>query len=220
MQDELERVLPEEQRVNTPDIKDVEEIVREATSGGGGGGSSNLYLHKLDFDYDQGGEEGHCLLNIITNDDTPITFDTLIEKAVNYLFEENFAGTKRYHFRMPGSLIDKGAFYGICQLFIEVNGSAHTLYVKGLKIGSAEIQILVPTSYVPVTDDEAVNAFEYLSRVEGIIPAIESAHAIEYARKLAPTMSKDQIIVVNISGRGDKDVYSIAKYRGVKLDEE
>ena len=59
--------------------------------------------------------------------------------------------------------------------------------------------------YVPVTDDEAVEAFEYLSRTEGIIPAIESAHAVAYARKLAPAMDKEQIIVVTISGRGDKD---------------
>lgn len=73
--------------------------------------------------------------------------------------------------------------------------------------------------YVPVTDDEAVDAFEYLSRTEGIIPAIESAHAIAYAKKLAPTMRKDQIIVVNVSGRGDKDVAAIARYRGIDLHE-
>lgn len=73
--------------------------------------------------------------------------------------------------------------------------------------------------YVPITDDESVDAFEYLSRTEGIIPAIESAHAIAYAKKLAPTMGKDQIIVVNISGRGDKDVAAIARYRGVEIYE-
>ena len=71
--------------------------------------------------------------------------------------------------------------------------------------------------YVPVTDEEAVQAFEYLSKEEGIIPAIESAHAIAYAMKLAPTMRKDQIIVVNESGRGDKDVAAIARYRGEDL---
>ncbi|MGE4549396.1 MAG: tryptophan synthase subunit beta [Intestinibacillus sp.] len=71
--------------------------------------------------------------------------------------------------------------------------------------------------YVPVTDDEAVDAFEYLSRTEGIIPAIESAHAVAYARKLAPTMSPDDIMVINLSGRGDKDVAAIARYRGVDL---
>ncbi len=73
--------------------------------------------------------------------------------------------------------------------------------------------------YVPITDDEAVEAFEYLSRTEGIIPAIESAHAVAYARKLAPTMSKDQIIVITISGRGDKDCAAIARYRGEDLHE-
>ena len=68
--------------------------------------------------------------------------------------------------------------------------------------------------YVAVTDDEAVNAFEYLSKTEGIIPAIESAHAVAYAMKLAPTMDKDKIIVVTISGRGDKDCAAIARYKG------
>lgn len=73
--------------------------------------------------------------------------------------------------------------------------------------------------YVPITDDEAVNAFEYLSRMEGIIPAIESAHAVAYAMKIAPKMKKDQIIVINISGRGDKDVAAIARYKGVDIYE-
>ena len=73
--------------------------------------------------------------------------------------------------------------------------------------------------YVAVTDDEAVEAFEYMSRTEGIIPAIESAHAVSYAMKLAPTMTKDQIIVINISGRGDKDCASIARYRGENIHE-
>ena len=73
--------------------------------------------------------------------------------------------------------------------------------------------------YVAIEDEEAVSAFEYLSRTEGIIPAIESAHAVAYARKLAPTMSKDEIIVINISGRGDKDCLSIARYRGEDVNE-
>ena len=73
--------------------------------------------------------------------------------------------------------------------------------------------------YVAVTDDEEVEAFEYMSRTEGIIPAIESAHAVSYAMKLAPTMSKDQIIVINISGRGDKDCAAIARYRGEDIHE-
>ena len=71
--------------------------------------------------------------------------------------------------------------------------------------------------YVPITDEEAVQAFEYMSRMEGIIPAIESAHAVAYAMQLAPTMAKDQIMVINISGRGDKDCAAIARYRGEDL---
>lgn len=73
--------------------------------------------------------------------------------------------------------------------------------------------------YVAVTDDEAVDAFEYLSRMEGVIPAIESAHAVAYARQLAPQMGKDQILVINISGRGDKDCAAIARYRGEDIYE-
>jgi tryptophan synthase, beta subunit len=73
--------------------------------------------------------------------------------------------------------------------------------------------------YVPVTDSEAVDAFEYLSRTEGIIPAVESAHAVAYVRKLAPSMRRDQIVVINLSGRGDKDVAAIARYRGVNIHE-
>ena len=74
--------------------------------------------------------------------------------------------------------------------------------------------------YVAITDDEAVDAFEYLSRTEGIIPAIESAHAVAYARKLAPTMTPDQILVVTLSGRGDKDCAAIARYRGEDIRDE
>ena len=73
--------------------------------------------------------------------------------------------------------------------------------------------------YVPVTDDEAVDAFEYLSRTEGIIPAIESAHAIAHALRLAPTLSPDESIIICLSGRGDKDVAAMARYRGVNLHE-
>lgn len=73
--------------------------------------------------------------------------------------------------------------------------------------------------YVPVTDEEAVNAFEFLSRVEGIIPAIESAHAIAHAIKIAPSMDKDKIIVITVSGRGDKDCAAIARYRGEEIYE-
>ena len=73
--------------------------------------------------------------------------------------------------------------------------------------------------YVAVTDDEAVNAFEYLAKTEGIIPAIESSHAVAHALKLVPTMGKDQIMVINISGRGDKDCAAIARYKGEDINE-
>ena len=73
--------------------------------------------------------------------------------------------------------------------------------------------------YVPVTDDEAVEAFEYLAKTEGIIPAIESAHAVAHAKKIAPAMGKDKIIVITISGRGDKDCAAIARYRGEDINE-
>nr|WP_295972871.1 tryptophan synthase subunit beta [uncultured Bacillus sp.] len=83
----------------------------------------------------------------------------------------------------------------------------------------ANLRDLGRAEYVPITDDEAVEAFEYLSRTEGIIPAIESAHAVAYAKKLAPTMKHEQIMVICLSGRGDKDVAAIARYKGVQIYE-
>ena len=73
--------------------------------------------------------------------------------------------------------------------------------------------------YVPVTDDEAVEAFEYLAKTEGIICAIESAHAVAQAMKIAPQMGKDESMIICLSGRGDKDVAAIARYRGVEIYE-
>lgn len=72
-------------------------------------------------------------------------------------------------------------------------------------------------TYVPVTDDEAVNAFEYLAKTEGIICAIESAHAVAHALKIVPTMSKEDSVIICLSGRGDKDVAAIARYRGKNI---
>ena len=83
----------------------------------------------------------------------------------------------------------------------------------------AMLQAEKRAEYVAITDEEAVNAFEYLSKTEGIIPAIESSHAIAYAMKYVPTLDKDKIVVVNVSGRGDKDVAAIARYRGVQIYE-
>lgn len=83
----------------------------------------------------------------------------------------------------------------------------------------AHLYDLGRAKYVPVTDDEAVDAFEYLSRIEGIIPAIESAHAVAYAKKIVPQMDKDEIVVITLSGRGDKDCVAIARYRGENIHE-
>ena len=74
--------------------------------------------------------------------------------------------------------------------------------------------------YVPVTDEEAVDAFEYLARTEGIICAVESAHAVAHVRKIAPEMDRDQSVIICLSGRGDKDVAAIARYRGVNIYEQ
>jgi tryptophan synthase beta chain len=71
--------------------------------------------------------------------------------------------------------------------------------------------------YVPILDDEALEAFQLTTRVEGIIPALESAHAIAHAVKVAPTMGKDKVIIVNLSGRGDKDVHTVAKMLGMEI---
>ncbi|MBP5845672.1 tryptophan synthase subunit beta, partial [Lactiplantibacillus plantarum] len=73
--------------------------------------------------------------------------------------------------------------------------------------------------YVGITDDQAVQAFELIAKVEGVICAIESAHAVAYVQQLAPTMRRDQTIICTLSGRGDKDVAAIAKYRGVTIDD-
>ena len=83
----------------------------------------------------------------------------------------------------------------------------------------AHLKDIGRAQYVPVTDDEAVEAFEYIARTEGIIAAIESSHAVAHVMKIAPTMNKDDIIICCLSGRGDKDVAAIARYRGVDLHE-
>lgn len=122
----------------------------------------------------------------------------------------------------------KGIFHGMHSLFLQnQDGQIDPVYsisagldYPGVGPEHAWLHDTGRAEYVDVTDEEAVQAFEYLSRMEGVIPAIESAHAVAAARKIAPTMGKDQILVVNLSGRGDKDVYSIAKYRGVKIREE
>ncbi|MCX7615440.1 MAG: tryptophan synthase subunit beta [Clostridiales bacterium] len=120
-----------------------------------------------------------------------------------------------------------GIFHGMKSYFCQdqygqiapVYSISAGLDYPGIGPEHANLHDIGRAQYVPVTDSEAVDAFEYLSKMEGIIPAIESAHAVAYCKKLAPQMEKDQIIVVNLSGRGDKDVASIAKYRGLDIHE-
>ena len=120
-----------------------------------------------------------------------------------------------------------GIFHGMKSLFCQdeygqiapVYSISAGLDYPGIGPEHAMLHDTGRAEYVPVTDEEAVDAFEYLSRTEGIIPAIESAHAVAYARKLAPLMPQEQIIVITISGRGDKDVAAIARYKGVQIYE-
>ena len=121
-----------------------------------------------------------------------------------------------------------GIFHGMKSLFLQneygqivpVYSISAGLDYPGIGPEHAYLNSIGRAQYVDITDEEAVYAFEYLSRTEGIIPAIESSHAVAAALKIAPTMDKDSILVINLSGRGDKDVYSIARYREVDLNEE
>lgn len=117
-----------------------------------------------------------------------------------------------------------GIFHGMKSIFCqEDNGELSPVYsisagldYPGIGPEHAYLKSIDRAKYVPVTDDEAVDAFEYLSRMEGIIPAIESSHAIAHAKKLAPTLSKEDIIIVCLSGRGDKDIIAIQEYKQSK----
>lgn len=121
-----------------------------------------------------------------------------------------------------------GIFHGMKSLFLQNDyGQINPVYsisagldYPGVGPEHAYLHETGRAEYMAISDEEAVCAFEYLSKTEGIIPAIESSHAVAAALKIIPTMSKDQIIVINLSGRGDKDVYSIARYREVELNEE
>lgn len=121
----------------------------------------------------------------------------------------------------------KGIFHGMKSYFCQdqygqiapVYSISAGLDYPGIGPEHADLYDKGRAQYVAITDEQAVRAFEYLSRTEGIIPAIESAHAIAYAMELAPTMSPDQILVVTVSGRGDKDVAAIARYQGEELYE-
>ena len=121
----------------------------------------------------------------------------------------------------------EGIFHGMKSYFLQdkygqiapVYSISAGLDYPGIGPEHAYLHDIGRAQYVAATDQEAVEAFQYLSRMEGIIPAVESAHAVAYAMKLAPTMKKEQIIVINISGRGDKDVAAIARYLGRDLHE-
>lgn len=120
-----------------------------------------------------------------------------------------------------------GVFHGMKSLFLQdADGQIMPVYsisagldYPGIGPEHAYLYDTGRAEYLPVTDAEAVDAFEYLARTEGIIPAIESAHAVSLARKIAPQMRADQIMVICLSGRGDKDVQSVAKYRGEDVRE-
>ena len=120
-----------------------------------------------------------------------------------------------------------GIFHGMKSYFCQdkygqiapVYSISAGLDYPGIGPEHAHLHDIGRAEYVPVTDDEAVEAFEYLSRTEGIIPAIESAHAVAHAMKLAPAMGRDKILVITISGRGDKDCVAIASYRGEYIHE-
>ena len=120
-----------------------------------------------------------------------------------------------------------GVFHGMKSYFCQdENGQIAPVYsisagldYPGVGPEHANLHDMGRAEYYPITDEEAVCAFEYIARTEGIICAIESAHAVAYAMKLAPTMGRDKIIMVTLSGRGDKDVAAIARYRGEVIDE-
>lgn len=120
-----------------------------------------------------------------------------------------------------------GIFHGMKSIFLQdeegqiapVYSLSAGLDYPGIGPEHAQLYAQGRAEYYHITDEEAVCAFEYLSRMEGIIPAIESAHAVALARKIAPQMTLEQILVICLSGRGDKDVYQVARYRGVEISE-
>lgn len=120
-----------------------------------------------------------------------------------------------------------GIFHGMKSLFLqneegqidEVFSISAGLDYPGIGPEHANLHEIGRCDYVAITDEEAVTAFEYLSKVEGIIPAIESAHAVAAALKIAPNMNKDESMIICLSGRGDKDVFQVARFRGVEINE-
>ncbi|MCD7730557.1 MAG: tryptophan synthase subunit beta [Oscillospiraceae bacterium] len=156
-------------------------------------------------------------------------YDFIEDKSVRLVGAE--AAGKGIDTKLHAATLAKGSlgiFHGMKSIFLQnefgqidpVYSISAGLDYPGIGPEHAYLWDTKRAEYVDITDEEAVQAFEYLSKTEGIIPAIESSHAVAAALKIAPTMSKDQIMVITISGRGDKDVYSIAKYRGEDVTEQ
>lgn len=154
-------------------------------------------------------------------------YDFIPEKSVRLIGAE--AAGRGINTAETAATLSKGSvgiFHGMKSVFLQdsygqiapVYSISAGLDYPGIGPEHADLWATGRGEYVPVTDEEAVEAFEYLSAMEGVIPAIESAHAMSAAIRLAKTMSPDKIIVVNLSGRGDKDVYSIARYRGIEVE--
>ncbi len=154
-------------------------------------------------------------------------YDFIPDKSVRLVGAE--AGGRGADTDKTAATLSKGStgiFHGMKSIFLQDNfGQIAPVYsisagldYPGIGPEHANLWKTGRADYVSITDEEAVCAFEYLSKTEGIIPAIESAHAVAAALKIAPTMGKDQVMVINISGRGDKDVYAIARYRGVHVE--
>lgn len=155
-------------------------------------------------------------------------YDFIGDESVRLVGAE--AAGKGIETKLHAATLSKGSlgiFHGMKSIFLQnefgqidpVYSISAGLDYPGIGPEHAYLWETKRAEYVDITDEEAVQAFEYLSRTEGIIPAIESSHAVAAALKIAPTMGKDQIMVITISGRGDKDVYSIAKYRGIDIVE-
>ena len=135
-------------------------------------------------------------------------YEKMVEKAKHYIREGDiFHGMKSYFCQDE---------YGQIAPVYSISAG---LDYPGVGPEHAHLYDLGRAKYVPVTDDEAVDAFEYLSRIEGIIPALESAHAVAYAKKIVPQMDKDEIVVITLSGRGDKDCAALARYSGEDIHE-
>lgn len=155
-------------------------------------------------------------------------YDFIPEESVHLIGCE--AAGKGIHTNQHAATITKGTtgvLHGMKSIFLQdddgqimpVYSISAGLDYPGVGPEHANLHDIGRVQYVPITDQEAVDAFLYLTKTEGIIPAIESSHALAYAMKLAPTLDADTIIVVTLSGRGDKDVKSIAEFLEVEINE-